>query len=153
MTVPYPINCYYSTESSTGLPVGQRVWEFSDNTLYVAEDVSIQNDYKICKGKQIVLSEHPGLLRVIQVAGTPSYHDVDVYLDDVKHNIFNSSYGLQLTCTRAAGWEVWNKFEGEEELLAGEFNPKCRFRLVIRGVCIADNRSLFNQVNDANITK
>lgn len=70
---------------------------------------------------------------------TPSYHDVDVYLDGIKHNMFEASYGLFLCCTRAAGWQVWHRWGGEEKLLAGEYEPKCHLRVVIKGSCVVDN--------------
>ena len=51
-----------------------------------------------------------------------SYHDVVVSFGDKKIPLFDASYGLMLTCTRAGGWELWNRWGGTEELLAGEFN-------------------------------
>lgn len=51
-----------------------------------------------------------------------SYHDVVVSFGGQRHRLFDVSYGLQLQCTRVAGWELWNRWGGVNELLAGEFH-------------------------------
>jgi hypothetical protein len=53
---------------------------------------------------------------------TLSYHDVEVEFAGKRYRLFDESYGLRLICTRAGGWELWNVWNGVEELLAGEYN-------------------------------
>jgi len=42
-----------------------------------------------------------------------SYHDVDVYVDDVRYKV-SHNYNLELTCTRSGGWRLWK--------VVGKFN-------------------------------
>jgi hypothetical protein len=51
-----------------------------------------------------------------------SYHDVEVGFDGKRGKLFDLSYGLELTCTRAGGWQLWNKWEGRSTLVAGEYD-------------------------------
>lgn len=54
----------------------------------------------------------------------PSYHDVVVEADGQIWEIFNC-YGVQLTCNKAGGWELWTHGKtGGEELIGGEYDTK-----------------------------
>lgn len=65
-----------------------------------------------------------------------SYHDVEVESDKLPRiKLFNASYGLQLICTRAAGWELWNMWSGVEELLAVEYH-EVKLRIYVSGIQI-----------------
>lgn len=70
----------------------------------------------------------------------PSYHDVVVFAGDKRLCLFDSSYGLQLHCTRVAGWQLWNVWDGKDELLAGEYNPEKPIRVEVRGVVICETK-------------
>lgn len=64
------------------------------------------------------------LKRFIKSEEQLSYHDVEVQFDGQRIRLFDASYSLMLTCTRAGGWRLYTRFNGEEKLLAGEYdNP------------------------------
>jgi hypothetical protein len=69
----------------------------------------------------------------------PTYHDVVVFVEGQRIGLFNSSYGLQLHCTRSAGWQLWNVWDGKEELLGGEYSNK-DFRIEVRGAVICQSK-------------
>ena len=55
----------------------------------------------------------------------PTYHDVVVTVNGTDYRVFDQPYSLMLTCTRAAGWELWESFASkihEPRLIGGEFN-------------------------------
>lgn len=54
----------------------------------------------------------------------PSYHDLHVTTPEIKRtSIFNLPYGLQVTCSRTSGWELWRTASrpADWRLLAGEY--------------------------------
>lgn len=53
-----------------------------------------------------------------------SYHDLHITTAEIpRTSIFNLPYGLQVTCTRVGGWQLWAHPDGSvEQLLAGEFD-------------------------------
>lgn len=57
-----------------------------------------------------------------------SYHDVTVYVDGVAYKP-SDNYGLELTCTKTAGWQLWktNRIGDRPELVGGEYHgtPFC----------------------------
>jgi len=63
-----------------------------------------------------------------------SYRDVEVEYKGDRFSLFDS-YALRLTCTCAGGWELWNTWEGKEELLAGEFDV-VPLRVYVAGVLV-----------------
>jgi len=68
-----------------------------------------------------------------------SYHDVTVIVDDVEYNLFNSSYGLILTCNRVSGWQLWfNIRTPEERLIGGEYNNN-KFKIKFGDNIVFDN--------------
>lgn len=74
-----------------------------------------------------------------------SYHDVEVEYGGKRFRLFDVSYGLRLTCTRAGGWELWNMWEGKEEFLAGEFrDPPLRVYVAGVLICGVANDSSFS---------
>lgn len=74
---------------------------------------------------------------------TPSYHDLYITADGIpRTSIFNLPYGVIVTCTRVGGWEAWNKWEGVEELLGGEYNSTKGIRLDVDGHVIVDSLNL-----------
>jgi hypothetical protein len=71
-----------------------------------------------------------------------SYHDLYITTASIpRTSIFNLPYGLVVTCTRSAGWELWNKWDGKEELLAGEYadDPVYSLILDVAGYVIIDS--------------
>lgn len=68
-----------------------------------------------------------------------SYHDLHITTADLsRSSIFDLPYGLLVTCTRTGGWELWDRSEGKEDLLAGEFGDK-GLRLDVGGHVIVDS--------------
>jgi hypothetical protein len=55
-----------------------------------------------------------------------SYHDVIVYVGSEEYKP-STNYALLLTCTKVAGWQLWKRWEGKEELIGGEYDgtPFC----------------------------
>jgi hypothetical protein len=54
----------------------------------------------------------------------PSYHDLHITTAQIpRTRIFDLPYGLQVTCSRVSGWELWRHrdHDGHDELLAGEY--------------------------------
>lgn len=70
----------------------------------------------------------------------PSYHDVVVFAGDQRLRLFDSSFGLQLHCTRSAGWQLWNVWDGKEELLAEEYSSTKPIRIEVRGVVVCETK-------------
>lgn len=78
----------------------------------------------------------------------PSYHDLYITTAGIpRTSIFNLGYGLRVTCTRVAGWELWHYpdsgFTGAiaPELLAGEYaTPEQWLVLDVNGTVIVDSR-------------
>lgn len=68
----------------------------------------------------------------------PSYHDVTVYVGNVRYRI-TDNYALQVTCSRAAGWRLWKMWDGEETLIGGEFDGE-PFCLEVAGMVICGRR-------------
>lgn len=71
----------------------------------------------------------------------PSYHDLHITTDDIpRTSIFNLPFGLEVSCTRVAGWQLWNMWGGHAnaKLLAGEYDSK-GLRLDIDGRVIVDS--------------
>jgi hypothetical protein len=52
-----------------------------------------------------------------------SYHDVIVYVDGYAYRP-SQNYALDLTCCKSAGWQLWRKWGGKEELIGEEFGVK-----------------------------
>ena len=69
----------------------------------------------------------------------PSYHDTVVYVNGVAHRIADN-YGYELTCVRAAGWQLWftRQYGEPPALLGGEYDGM-PFRIEVRGVVVCDN--------------
>jgi hypothetical protein len=70
-----------------------------------------------------------------------SYHDLFITTDKIKRtSIFNLPFGLQVICTRANGWELWQLPFGNirEQMLAGEYDD-CGLRLDVAGHVIIDS--------------
>lgn len=57
---------------------------------------------------------------------TPSYHDVTVYVGNVAYKP-SENYALELTCTKASGWVLWYRWNGESHRVGEEFGytPFC----------------------------
>ena len=49
-----------------------------------------------------------------------SYHDVVVIIDGVRYPI-KDNYSYVLSCTKVGGWNLYNKWNGKETLIGGEF--------------------------------
>jgi hypothetical protein len=65
----------------------------------------------------------------------PSYHDLHITTAAVaRTSIFNLPFGLMVTCTRTAGWELWE----HEKLIAGEYDDH-GLRLDVAGHVVVDS--------------
>lgn len=73
-----------------------------------------------------------------------TYHDVEVEFGGKRIRLFDASYGLLLRCTRATGWELWNTWDGTEELLAGEYHTT-PLRVFVAGVVVCGPNKLCEQ--------
>jgi hypothetical protein len=70
--------------------------------------------------------------------GDPSYHDVVVIVGKQRYRLFDCGYGLELRCTRAGGWELWDRSGGskvEPRNLGGEYSGQ-PFSIEIRGIVV-----------------
>lgn len=73
----------------------------------------------------------------------PTYHDLHITTATIpRTSIFNLPYGVMAICTRAGGWEIWNRWDGTEELLGGEYHNTKGLRLDIAGHVIVDSLTL-----------
>lgn len=74
-------------------------------------------------------------------AEPPSYHDLFITTAEIERtSIMNLPYRVQVTCSRAAGWQVWAHEERDllEERLGGEYGHR-KLRLDVAGVVICDS--------------
>jgi hypothetical protein len=70
----------------------------------------------------------------------PTYHDLHITTATIpRTSIFNLPFGVIVTCTRVGGWEVWNRWDGIEELLGGEYHITKWLRLDVGGHVIVDS--------------
>lgn len=76
-----------------------------------------------------------------------SYHNLHIQTTDIpRTSIFDLPFSLMITCTRAAGWELWQTNALMNfVVIAGEF-AKHGLRLDVNGVVIVD--SLTQQNNE-----
>lgn len=77
------------------------------------------------------------------MSDAPSYHDLHITTPDLpRTSIFNLPFNVQVTCTRAGGWQVWHRpvREAQDVILAGEYagNEKA-LRLDVAGHVIVDS--------------
>jgi hypothetical protein len=81
----------------------------------------------------------------------PSYHDLYITTAQIpRTSIFNLPYGLQVTCNRVAGWELWDMDQMQRPsglspsrgvLIAGEYDgPDKWLVLDVAGHVIVDSR-------------
>lgn len=74
----------------------------------------------------------------------PSYHDLHVTTAKIaRTSIFNLPYGLQVTCSRLSGWELWRTATrpSDWQLLAGEYADPARWLVLdVGGSVIMDSR-------------
>ncbi len=69
-----------------------------------------------------------------------SYHDLEIETAHMSRtSIFDLPYGLEVTCTKVGGWQLWNtNFKPTAELLAGEYDENW-LRLFVGGATIVDS--------------
>lgn len=86
-------------------------------------------------------------------AEAPSYHDLHITTASIpRTSIFNLPYGLEVTCTRTGGWQLWDMNQmqehalgsalprGKGRLLAGEYDGTEKgLRLDVAGHVICDS--------------
>ena len=74
----------------------------------------------------------------------PSYHDLYVTTAEISRaKLFSLPYGLQVTCSRVAGWELWQTATELKnwQLLGGEYGgPEHWLVLDVDGHVIVDSR-------------
>jgi hypothetical protein len=74
----------------------------------------------------------------------PSYHDLFITTPDIpRTSVFNLPYGLQVTCCRVSGWELWRTATrpADWRLLAGEYAAPDRWLVLdVAGHVIVDSR-------------
>lgn len=81
----------------------------------------------------------------------PSYHDLHITTAAIpRTSIFNLAYGLEVTCNRVAGWQLWDMNQVQRPaglnqapgvLLAGEYDgPDKWLVLDVAGHEILDSR-------------
>jgi hypothetical protein len=74
----------------------------------------------------------------------PSYHDLHITTPDIpRTSIFSLPYGLQVTCSRVAGWEFWHTANHPSAwvLLAGEYADLDKWLVLdVDGHVIVDSR-------------
>ena len=81
----------------------------------------------------------------------PSYHDLHITTAQTpRTSIFNLPYGLQVTCSRVAGWQLWDMNQTQYPkglrpvqgvLIAGEYDgPDSWLVLDVAGHVIVDSR-------------
>lgn len=74
----------------------------------------------------------------------PSYHDLHVTTAEIpRTSVFSLPYGLQVTCCRVSGWELWRTASRPAgwTLLAGEYAaPEKWLLLDVDGHVIVDSR-------------
>ena len=78
------------------------------------------------------------------VAALPTYHDLHITTPTIpRTSIFNLPFGVQVMCTRVAGWEAWAMAsEGlPEKLLGGEYGGNDKWLVLdVAGHVICDGR-------------
>lgn len=75
---------------------------------------------------------------------SPSYHDLHITTPKLtRKSIFNLPFRVEITCTRAGGWQVWAKKEDglPDELLGAEYNYDLPLILDVAGHVIVDSIS------------
>lgn len=74
----------------------------------------------------------------------PSYHDLHVTAVGIdRTRLFDLPYGLQVTCSRVAGWELWRTATDLKnwQFLGGEYaSPEQWLVLDVDGHVILDSR-------------
>lgn len=75
---------------------------------------------------------------------SPSYHDLFITTATIpRTSIFSLGYGLRVTCTRAAGWRLWDASKRPDNpmLLAGEYDEHHQWLVLdVGGMVIVDSR-------------
>jgi hypothetical protein len=74
----------------------------------------------------------------------PSYHDLHVTTPDISRtSIFSLPYGLQVTCSRVSGWELWRTAARPADwtLLGEEYADPGRWLVLdVDGHVVVDSR-------------
>ena len=99
------------------------------------DSISDANEDKIKDQRRVEVMKDEGTKR--------SYHDLEIETADIpKTSIFDLPYGLELTCTRTGGWQLWDRGGVREEsipLIAGEYDDNW-LRLTVGDTVIVDSR-------------
>jgi hypothetical protein len=78
--------------------------------------------------------------------GSPGYHDLHITAAEIpRTSIFSLAYGLEVTCTRVAGWQLWRhrraRVLNDAALLAGEYDGPGKWLVLdVGGHVIVDSR-------------
>lgn len=77
----------------------------------------------------------------------PSYHDLHITAPGIpRTSIFNLTHGLEVSCTRVTGWQLWQypmngSGRDDAKLVAGEYDgPEHWLILDVAGHVICDSR-------------
>ena len=74
----------------------------------------------------------------------PSYHDLYITTAEItRTRLFDLSYGLEVSCTRTTGWQLWQTASeiARWELLAGEYDGPDKWLILdVGGHVIVNSR-------------
>lgn len=74
----------------------------------------------------------------------PSYHDLYVTTPEIpRTRLFDLPYGLQVTCSRVTGWQLWETALNipDWRVLAGEYDVTGKWLVLdVNGIVIVDSR-------------
>ena len=68
-----------------------------------------------------------------------SYHDAVVIINGKRYEIFNSSFGMELSLNKVAGWSFWHLWEGKQQKIGGEYEYTA-FEIELNGVSVFRNK-------------
>lgn len=81
----------------------------------------------------------------------PSYHDLHITAPGIpRTSIFNLPYGLEVSCTRVTGWQLWqhpeNSVRDDARMIAGEYDgPDHWLILDVGGHVIVDSTRAYHE--------
>ena len=75
-----------------------------------------------------------------------SYHDLEIETSEIqKTSISNLPYGLEVTCSRTSGWELWDNNGPASLVIAGEYDTNWLRLTVGDTVIVGTKRTTINK--------